>query len=65
MDETFEIDAGIIDLPDAKDPSKKKRVELSSKDLVFQKIRNMHIAEVAPHLRTLINEIKMIQEVYN
>jgi hypothetical protein len=63
MDESFSINAGYVDIPEATDTSKKKRIKLSNDDKVFEQIRSMHVSEVFGHLKNIVSHLNEVNNV--
>lgn len=62
INEHFKLNIGLIEkIPDE---IKSKRVKLSKNDKIFEKIRDMHISEIFPHLKKNLEDLKSFQEVF-
>ena len=77
LDESFKINAGIVELPATTSTSpnatasndqqqnKTKRVKLSNEDRIFEEIRTMHVSEVFGHLKNIVSNMKNVYEKRN
>jgi hypothetical protein len=77
LDESFKINAGIVELPSTNTSSptttttndqqqnKTKRVKLSNEDRIFEEIRTMHVSEVFSHLKNIVSNMKNVYEKRN
>lgn len=63
LDESFNINAGFVDLPEAE--NKKKRVKLDNEDKIFEEIRGMHISEVFGYLKNKVHYLNSLKDKKN